>query len=129
MVNTRGAPACIAYTALPVGVSSPMRSFCVLLFFSVMSSSKAGWSRPYCFRSVALPSTRRSEFNEDDRRQHELAGDTYEVQLRAGHRNAAVFRLLRANGNQIFIRRQPVDGVQSQVIVAVEIDESVGGPQ
>src|SRR5581483_3667294 len=60
-----GSPANIAYTAPPAGVSSPSSNFCDLLSFSATSTSSDGLSRPNAFRSAALSSTNRSEFNDE----------------------------------------------------------------
>src|SRR5258708_31162125 len=45
------------------------------------------------------------------------------VHLRARHGDAAVFALFGADGDQVFVRGEPVHRVQSQIAVAVEIDE------
>src|SRR5215470_18533198 len=55
----------MAYVAPPVGVSSPIRSFCDLLSFSETSTSNAAGLKPYCDGLEALSSTRRSELRDE----------------------------------------------------------------
>src|SRR2546427_1751389 len=62
-------------------------------------------------------------------RQQELADDPDPVKLSAGHGDPPVFLLLWTDGDQIFIRGQPVDGVQREVTVAVEPDERICSPR
>ena len=48
--------------------------------------------------------------------------------MRAGHGDATVVLLLGADGDQVLIRREPVDGIQSKVAVAIEIDKAIHRP-
>ena len=59
-VNTLGSSANLAYTAVPVGVSSPISSLRDLPSFVVTVISTAGGCNPYALRSVGFSSTTRS---------------------------------------------------------------------
>ena len=64
-----------------------------------------------------------------DHRQHELTRRADPAQLPPRHRDAPVLWRFRADRDQVFIRREPVDGVHGKVAVAVEINKSVHGPR
>src|SRR5207237_8067619 len=64
-----------------------------------------------------------------EQRQQELTGSANQGELSARHSDPAIILLFRTDGNQVFVRGQPVHRVQGQVAVAIEIDERVGCPR
>src|SRR5581483_6988008 len=76
-------------------------------------------------RAVRLPSPPPDEHATEDhhQRHEELTGGPDPVKLGGGHRNPAIFSILRTNRDQILIGREPVNRVQGKIAVPVECDK------
>src|SRR5215469_18957467 len=66
--------------------------------------------------------------NQHEKRQQKLTGGPHPAHLRTRHRNTTVFVVLGPDRNQVFIGGQPVQRIQSEITIAIEIDERVSRP-
>src|SRR5215467_7556987 len=67
--------------------------------------------------------------NQHEKRKQKLTGGPHPAHLRTRHRNTTVFVVLGPDRNQVFIGRQPVHSIQSEITIAIEIDERVSRPR
>src|SRR3984893_3627247 len=58
-----------------------------------------------------------------------MASQSNQIHVRASQRDGSIFRLFRTNGDEIFVGGKPVHRVQSEIAIAIEIDEGVGRPR
>ena len=65
--------------------------------------------------------------NDHQAGQKDHAGEKQLALLRFRQDDAAVRRILGPNGDEVFILRQPIDGVQEQVAIALQACPLVGG--
>src|SRR5260370_5349680 len=88
-----------------------------------------GWSESIWRLFLTPPPPHRYPCEYHRQRQQELTDDPDPVKLSASHCDPPVFLLFWTDGDQIFIRGQPVNGVQREVSVAVKPDERICGPR
>src|SRR5215472_7811586 len=84
-------------------------------------------SREYS-RPLPSPPPYPDSRNRDAYWQDPQAGDAHPTELRPRHRDGPDVPVFRPDGNQLFIRRQPVDGIHRQVPVSVKWEKPVRGP-